>query len=155
MEFYYSSIFPSLSERKCIFLLFNGILAFLAKNLNLNTSARDNFDREDCLFNVEYDQNSSNASVIIEEIEVKVQDDRVSQNAADEIIETEMVCEDWNEDEDEDEGDEESEGVEESASVVSDMRVSTEDLNKKFDEFIRKMKEEIRIEARQQYLIVV
>ncbi|KAG6387520.1 hypothetical protein SASPL_152712 [Salvia splendens] len=140
-----------------MFLLFNGILAFLAKNLNvnLNTSARDNFDREDCFFNVEYDHNSSNASVVIEEIEVKVQDDRASQNAADEIIETEMVCEDRNEDEDGDEDDEESEGVEESASVVSDMRVSTEELNKKFDEFIRKMKEEIRIEARQQYLIVV
>ncbi|XP_042041373.1 glutamic acid-rich protein-like [Salvia splendens] len=162
MEFYSSSIFQSLGERKCMFLLCNGILAFLAKNLNLNTSARDNFDREDCLFTVEYDHNSSNASEVPEEIEIKVQDDRASQNAADEIIETEIVCEDWNEDEDEDgdEDDEDEDGDEddeesEPPSVVSDMRVSTEELNKKFDEFIRKMKEEIRIEARQQYLIVV
>ncbi|KAL1566915.1 hypothetical protein AAHA92_02455 [Salvia divinorum] len=147
---FYSSIFPSLSERKCMFFLCNGILAFLAKNLNLNTSARDNFNVEDCLFYGEYDHNSSDAAAVPEEKEVKVQDSRVSQNAAEEI-ETEMVCEEWNEDED----DEESEGVEESPSVVSDMRVSTEELNKKFDEFIRRMKEEIRIEARQQYLIVV
>ncbi|XWS51753.1 hypothetical protein CRYUN_Cryun11dG0010300 [Craigia yunnanensis] len=44
---------------------------------------------------------------------------------------------------------------EEEEEVVEGSRVlSTEELNKRFDEFIRKMKEEIRIEARQQLVMV-
>ncbi|KAL3508382.1 hypothetical protein ACH5RR_027783 [Cinchona calisaya] len=34
-------------------------------------------------------------------------------------------------------------------------KMSAEELNKKFEDFIRKMKEELRIEAQQQYLVVV
>ncbi|WRX28388.1 hypothetical protein QQP08_020875 [Theobroma cacao] len=44
---------------------------------------------------------------------------------------------------------------EDEAELVEGNRVlSTEELNKRFDEFIRKMKEELRIEARQQLVMV-
>ncbi|XP_055823967.1 uncharacterized protein LOC129892426 [Solanum dulcamara] len=46
----------------------------------------------------------------------------------------------------------EEEEVEESDEPLN--KLSTEDLNKKFEEFIKKMKEEIRIEARQQLVLV-
>lgn len=46
----------------------------------------------------------------------------------------------------------EEEEVEESDEPLN--KLSTEELNKKFEEFIRKMKEEIRIEARQQLVLV-
>ncbi|XP_057795179.1 nonsense-mediated mRNA decay protein 2-like [Salvia miltiorrhiza] len=158
----FSLLFHSL-DRKCMFLLCNGILAFLAKSLTSPlTHGEKNFDDEDALFfrenaaYVEYVDHTSSA--VPEEIEIKVQDDSVSQNInAAEEIETEMVTsEEWEGDEDEDEDDDnDDDDGEQVQGVVSDMRVSTEELNKKFDEFIRKMKEEIRIEARQQYLIAV
>ncbi|KAK4341913.1 hypothetical protein RND71_037729 [Anisodus tanguticus] len=47
---------------------------------------------------------------------------------------------------------EEEEVVDESEEPLN--KLSTEELNKKFEEFIRKMKEEIRIEARQQLVLV-
>lgn len=166
LHFYYS-IFPSLAlDRKCMFLLCNGILAFLAKNLKLNTSSAlnhgQNLDdelKDGLVFHenaayVEYvDQPASDAAVP-KEIEIKVEQEEnngVSQSVAEEEIFI-LESEEWGDDEDDED---QVEGVEESPSVVSDMRVSTEELNKKFDEFIRKMKEEIRIEARQQYLIAV
>ncbi|XVF70874.1 hypothetical protein PTKIN_Ptkin11bG0197400 [Pterospermum kingtungense] len=43
---------------------------------------------------------------------------------------------------------------EEEEEVEGNRVLSTEELNKKFDEFIRKMKEELRIEARQQLVMV-
>ncbi|KAK6133260.1 hypothetical protein DH2020_033021 [Rehmannia glutinosa] len=48
--------------------------------------------------------------------------------------------------------DEEEEELEEEA-INGDAQVSTEELNKKFEEFIRRMKEEIRIEARRNTMI--
>ncbi|XP_021288524.1 uncharacterized protein LOC110419753 [Herrania umbratica] len=51
--------------------------------------------------------------------------------------------------------DENPEREEEVVELVEGNRVlSTEELNKRFDEFIRKMKEELRIEARQQLVMV-
>ncbi|CAO2833664.1 unnamed protein product [Amaranthus hypochondriacus] len=54
------------------------------------------------------------------------------------------------EEEDDEKEDEEQEQEEEEA--ISKM--STEELNRKFDDFIRKMKEELRIEAQQQLIVV-
>ncbi|XVE96655.1 hypothetical protein REPUB_Repub02eG0241400 [Reevesia pubescens] len=44
--------------------------------------------------------------------------------------------------------------TEEEEEVEGNRVLSTEELNKRFDEFIRKMKEELRIEARQQLVMV-
>ncbi|KAG8658367.1 uncharacterized protein LOC110612154 [Manihot esculenta] len=48
----------------------------------------------------------------------------------------------------------EEEDYEEEEEEEENEMLSTEELNKKFDEFIRKMKEEIRIEAQQQLVMV-
>lgn len=50
---------------------------------------------------------------------------------------------------------EEEEEEEEAVFIEEeDRNLSTEELNKRFDEFITKMKEELRIEARQQLVLV-
>lgn len=54
--------------------------------------------------------------------------------------------------------DDEEEDMEEGGKALAeqemDVNVNTEELNKKFEEFIRKMKEDIRIQARQQLIAV-
>lgn len=49
----------------------------------------------------------------------------------------------------------EEEDEEEEEGYSSMDKLSTEELNKKFEDFIRKMKEELRIEAKQQQLVLV
>ena len=51
----------------------------------------------------------------------------------------------------EDEREDEEEEQEEEEAIS---KMSTEELNRKFDDFIRKMKEELRIEAQQQMIVV-
>ncbi|KAJ0101695.1 hypothetical protein Patl1_03963 [Pistacia atlantica] len=48
----------------------------------------------------------------------------------------------------------EAEEEEEEEEREQNGMISTEELNKKFEDFIRKMKEELRIEARQQLVMV-
>ncbi|XP_074319045.1 uncharacterized protein LOC141655966 [Silene latifolia] len=56
------------------------------------------------------------------------------------------------EDEEKEEEDAEKEKEQEQDNIIANM--STEDLNRKFDDFIKKMKEEIRFEAQQQLIVV-
>ncbi|XWS09684.1 hypothetical protein CRYUN_Cryun39dG0010100 [Craigia yunnanensis] len=51
-------------------------------------------------------------------------------------------------------GESENYDREEEVELEGNRALSTEELNKRFDEFIRKMKEELRIEARQQLVMV-
>lgn len=152
---FYSSIIPFLNQaldRKCMFLICNGILAFLANSLKLSGSALDH--EEDGFVFRGNDCAQLDDAAVVEEMEMEVQHEEDDVGAPPNLAE-EIEREEWEEEGDDDDDDE----VESSPSVmveeVNEMRVSTEDLNKKFDEFIRKMKEEIRTEARQQYLIVV
>lgn len=54
----------------------------------------------------------------------------------------------------ESEEEEDEEITENTVEEVTDGSVSTEELNQKFEEFIRKMREEIRVEAQQHLLTV-
>lgn len=156
---FYSSFYPFL-DRKCMFLVCNGILAFLANNLGLTKSFNGDGS----------DQIPEMLAAVPEENEIPLQQHQDDGGVSDEAMDIthEMVVstaaatlesEEWGKDEDEDyddDEDEESLGVEDILTpCVNEMRVSTEEMNKKFDEFIRRMKEEIRIEAREQYMIAV
>ncbi|KAH6795871.1 hypothetical protein C2S51_036857 [Perilla frutescens var. frutescens] len=162
-----------------MFLLCNGILAFLANNMKLNTSALNlnyggflkRFDEEDghderlpqmLLFqenaaSMEYVDHTASDDAVSEEKEIQDDDGDEDEDRENEMMSS-LESEEWGEEEEEEEEDddevEENAGVDDTSSV-NEMRVSTEELNKKFDEFIRKMKEGIRIEAQQQYMILV
>lgn len=67
-----------------------------------------------------------------------------------------LACVDWEEEQEDDDDVEEEEesGTSLEEEVTNDVRVSTEELNKNFDEFIRRMKEEIRIGGRRHMIAV-
>ncbi|GMP73480.1 hypothetical protein CsSME_00031225 [Camellia sinensis var. sinensis] len=131
-------------ERKYMFLICNGIIAFLAKNLSFASSSYE--DGVKPLYTTEAQLQHKEAAMestlgTLEKIEkqenesmdIKVHG-RESQNM---ITETE--------------DDEEQEA---SGSLIPQLNMSSEELNRTFDEFIRKMKEEIRIDALRQPIAV-
>ncbi|KAH6834304.1 hypothetical protein C2S53_004667 [Perilla frutescens var. hirtella] len=154
-----------------MFLLCNGILAFLANNMKLNLNYGGflkRFDEEDghdehlpqmLLFqenaaSMEYVDHTPSDDAVSEEKEIQDDDGDEDEDRENEMM-ISLESEEWGEEEEDDDDEvEENAGVDDTSSV-NDMRVSTEELNKKFDEFIRKMKEGIRIEAQQQYMILV
>ncbi|XP_051125125.1 uncharacterized protein LOC127247338 isoform X2 [Andrographis paniculata] len=156
-------------DRKYMFLICNGILAFLAKNVKFsNSSSEDGVAKMAQLSNEETAASSMENSgdplgLAAEEephMEEQLQEDggdfREGNTATGFVLETADREFDNGEEEDEDEDDEvEGDSVaSEAVEMVSDARVSTEELNKKFEEFIRKMKEEIRVEAQQPLITV-
>lgn len=98
--------------------------------------------------------------------DIKVVVENAEGESSDETVVTENEEENYQEEEDEDEvvavaEDDDDDYQEEEEGSYYDERVreenaclSTEELNKKFDDFIRKMKEELRIEARQHLVMV-
>ncbi|KAG8385863.1 hypothetical protein BUALT_Bualt03G0089400 [Buddleja alternifolia] len=172
----FSTLIFSLSaqalERKYMFLICNGILAFLANNLNFSSSS---LNTTGSIKSAEDDdvKQITELPQILEESTVK--ENVASMEYANSLL-TVAVGEDKQtvQQQEQDYGDS-NEGAEEikageyceeevieSGSLesappteeVNDARVSTEELNKKFEEFIRKMKEELRIEAQQQLITV-
>lgn len=100
---------------------------------------------------------------------VKEEEDDATSNDEDKVyMKKNFECWSYEEQQDDDEAEAEAEAETEEAEIEEDeqeqeqekgedeaiARMSTEELNRKFDDFIRKMKEELRIEA-QQLLIVV
>ncbi|KAL0300898.1 UNVERIFIED_CONTAM: hypothetical protein Sradi_6366600 [Sesamum radiatum] len=164
-------------DRKYMFLICNGILAFLAKNLKLSSSGLNGLimknaeegekqmsDLPEILgvqenaASMEYVGTPSDVAVPEENQVMAVaqqeQDcEGLSEGEPEETNADGLILEsdEWEVEEGEEEM-EESRGAE--STIVSDANVSTEELNRKFEEFIRKMKEEIRIEARQQLIAV-
>ncbi|KAI3466499.1 hypothetical protein Pfo_023162 [Paulownia fortunei] len=181
-------IFPLLAQaldRKCMFLICNGILAFLAKNLKLTgTSSGLNYGEfmkitEDGVKQIQelpqilegaaaVQENAASMEYFDSPLNVAVPEEKQtalqheqdydgSQKEAEEIKNGGLILEseDW-EEEEEEEDLEESRGLEGTPlkEEVNDAGVSTEELNKKFEEFIRRMKEEIRIKARNTIIAV-
>ncbi|KAK4434777.1 hypothetical protein Salat_0640600 [Sesamum alatum] len=162
------NLFAQALDRKYMFLICNGILAFLAKNLKLSSSAglscggfmknieegvKEIEDLPEILKESSDQENAASIAVPEEKQAIAaVQDcEGLNEPASEETSDGGLILE--SEDE-EDEEMEEGRGAESSTLVISDASVSTEELNRKFEEFIRKMKEEIRIEARQQLIAV-
>ncbi|XP_042029742.1 uncharacterized protein LOC121776614 [Salvia splendens] len=129
------SLFAHAMDRKYVFLICNGIVAFLVKSLSFTSSSG---------------VSQTPPTLVQEKVEYGVGEE--------EETDTREECSygalsEEEEDEDEDNGgvDEDDKGGE---GASREEEVSTEELNHKFEEFIKKMKEEIRIEAEQPLIAV-
>ncbi|GMJ14527.1 hypothetical protein like AT3G13130 [Hibiscus trionum] len=127
------SLFTHTLERKYMFLLCNGILAFIARtsvctrsasSANLTETKASEIDGDE----YEYDHRP-----------LQVEEPGKGFSEEEEESEGSVVVEDK---------EREKRWPEEEVAV----NISTEELNRKIEEFIRKMKEEIRIEAQQQQI---
>ncbi|KAK7412731.1 hypothetical protein VNO78_04319 [Psophocarpus tetragonolobus] len=181
---YYStclfSMFTHTLERKYMFLICNGILAFVAKTSLMNSS--DSADTFDPLSETKATvsdnavvplvasfESPENVPLVVEE--QKGQEEN-NEQVSDEIAHEEAIimCTTTEggeseayitEEEEDEEGETESrvevaqqDDLAETTITTNEDLVSTEELNRKFEEFIRKMKEEIRIEAQRQLIAV-
>jgi len=154
-----------------MFIICNGILAFLAKNLFIITTTSSDYDFDQ--FHASDDmvvaplasfESFKEVSLMAEEHEEEYYVEQVSEaeehkedtlyiqnEGIDEEVVTEtevdanVLAQDFYVDDDE---------VEETTLTTNEELANTEELNRKFEEFIRKMKEEMRIEA-QTHLIAV
>ncbi|KAK9084629.1 hypothetical protein Sjap_025040 [Stephania japonica] len=137
-------------NRSYMFLIFNGILAFLARNSGLILSSPFQIDRHDEKAGIQYRNLEVNYDVATE--------NAIVEKKSNEGNEIEMVAENGGDAEQlEAEEEQEDELIESSIAYEGeeedDESLSTEELNKKFDEFIKKMREEIMFES--QRLIMV
>ncbi|KAM1214024.1 hypothetical protein ACFX2I_005392 [Malus domestica] len=170
------SIFTHTLERKYIFLICNGILAFLAKTSTNSCCCSCNDESDEDGIAYVADEGEEEPTLTSEEEEEptltseevgQLQDLEKQQNVS---LYTEnheeMQPEAFVEEEEEEEvseslmkqGEEETETQELATNSdvgddQYDLTSSTDELNKKIEEFIRKMKEEIRIEAQRQPII--
>ncbi|KAM1005331.1 hypothetical protein ACFX2C_005425 [Malus domestica] len=170
------SIFTHTLERKYIFLICNGILAFLAKTSTNSCCCSCNDESDEDGIAYVADEGEEEPTLTSEEEEEptltseevgQLQDLEKQQNGS---LYTEnheeMQPEAFVEEEEEEEvseslmkqGEEETETQELATNSdvgddQYDLTSSTDELNKKIEEFIRKMKEEIRIEAQRQPII--
>lgn len=163
-------------ERKYMFLICNGILAFLAKSSISCTSSSSRFDLVDQLSpmkptvadiaSIQEVALSAKAEEADKEEEEVEEAAPAAANHEQELQEQERETLRKGEGEDltvEDEGNEEERGGglvwkneedDQEEEEENEEVASTEELNRKFEEFIRKMKEEIRVEAYQQLIAV-
>ncbi|KAK8517223.1 hypothetical protein V6N13_092507 [Hibiscus sabdariffa] len=143
------SLFTHTLERKYMFLLCNGILAFIAKTSvsNRSTSNVTETKLASEIDGGEYDQIRHVPRQVEEPEKGSLEEGEEEESEASVVVEDDISG-----------GEEDKEGEkgwpvkqEEEEEVAVSM--STEELNRKIEEFIRKMKEEIRIEAQQQQMI--
>ncbi|XVF71737.1 hypothetical protein PTKIN_Ptkin12aG0063600 [Pterospermum kingtungense] len=148
-----------------MFLLCNGLLVFIATSSGLigsfpvDTTVKKNKGgnrRELQVESSEQKGSIAKANVIAEADRQQVQESKIislaPQPAVPEREDTPFVVQDEGEEHRDDQlvsvEEEEEEDEDEGLNLMSN-----EELNKKFDDFIRKMKEEIKFEARQQILV--
>ncbi|GLU20602.1 hypothetical protein SLE2022_367930 [Rubroshorea leprosula] len=170
---YLFSFFTHTLERKYMFLMCNGILAILAKSNISSSSSHSESSDENYLGERVSISSSSNCiqtkpSLAEEELmampeEEEEQEDDIN-GEAEELESEPLHVEEEEESEasvvvEDDEGESQSlvkeeEPAEEAAAATTanEDGPSTDELNRKIEEFIRKMKEEIRIEAQQQLI---
>ncbi|CAH8384883.1 unnamed protein product [Eruca vesicaria subsp. sativa] len=158
-------------DKMYMFLVCNGLLVFVAKYSGLISSSNSveesttdqtfddhrDFDGYDEMMKLEYYSVHERRTKTFLTEEVSTQDQETEEEK------------EGHEDEEEEEEEEESDeplanngDLEEECDINGETReeeddvgmVTEEDMNKKFDEFIRKMKEELRIEARRQLILV-
>ncbi|XP_054799729.1 uncharacterized protein LOC129304109 [Prosopis cineraria] len=150
-----SKIFSHTIDKNCIFLLCNGLLVFLGITTSFSTSSPPH---DDLFHHYSHDYDASEDEVIrVSEIAAEMmQEDDPDTDADADADEVSGVLlglelkeeEEWLEDDDEIVDAESVEDEEEN------WMLSTEQMNKKFDDFIRRMKEDLRIEAKRQLVMV-
>ncbi|OMO76976.1 hypothetical protein CCACVL1_15269 [Corchorus capsularis] len=156
------SFFTHTLERKYMFLLCNGILAFLAKTSLSNSSSLSPPDFG-CQISTPIPMEANSASFTDEGpalvTEGEVVDEYFGMEEEEEEDESEVSV--IVEDEEQQLGGDQSgsnlvisqqQQEEEEDGIANEEVSSTDELNRKVEEFIRKMKEEIRIEAQQQLI---
>ncbi|CAJ2658207.1 unnamed protein product [Trifolium pratense] len=157
------AFFTHTLERKYMFLICNGILAFLAKNLLFipTTSSEAHFDQlhaSDDMIVAPFAsyQSLEEVSLIDEDQEDEYYEEKVLEDEEHKEYTLNETCIEKEKEvnvlaQDDDDNEEVEAGT---ALTRNEELVNTEELNRKFEEFIRKMKEEMRIEA-QTHLIAV
>ncbi|KAE8689657.1 Far1-related sequence 10 isoform 1 [Hibiscus syriacus] len=138
------SLFTHTLERKYMFLICNGILAFIAKT---SVSSRPKALEVDG--GGEYD--IRHVPLVVEVPEDSCGDEVESRREEEESEASVVVEDDTNGGEEDKQRKKRWSAADQEQDEVS---ISTEELNRKIEEFIRKMKEEIRIEAQQQQQMV-
>ncbi|KAL2924002.1 Cell division protein ZipA [Bienertia sinuspersici] len=119
------SMFSLAADKKYIFLLCNGILVFIAKNSGDTRPPRGS-----------------------------IQTDFMSVEKADLVEDIDEVMEEEGHDVEDEEDEIQDQQEQEAVAAAAIAKLSTEELNRKFEDFIRKMKEDLRFEARQQLIVV-
>ncbi|XP_039027620.1 uncharacterized protein LOC120161439 [Hibiscus syriacus] len=138
-------LFSHAIDKNCIFLVCNGLLVFLAKYSGLISSS-SMYNDDDPSFNSYEDVPRADQSVDLEPKAPLLDDKATLESTVDEAIKNSVEIVEEEEDN--------KRGLEITVEEEEDGVLSTEDLNKRFDEFIAKMKEELRTEAGQQLVTV-
>jgi hypothetical protein len=166
-----SHLFSHTIDKNCIFLLCNGLVVFVAKYSGLTRSLSGSNNNEESFKSI--GDGLQPESLILETKEAMLDKEALVESigsAENVAVEKEREMDHFIKDVEKEteksvveEGgrggesrlsisEEDQEEEEEEGNGMSIM--STEELNKKFDDFIRRMKEEIRIEAQQQLVMV-
>ncbi|CAH1448201.1 unnamed protein product [Lactuca virosa] len=150
-------LFTHTFEKKYLFILCTTILTFITKK-NLHSGLKENLHHEKLLYSLDEINVAAVVEGDLQECEYGRLDDQESKEEHEENTEN---SEKESEVAMEDEADGEvfmEEGILGGSSRVEEehaaMNMDTEELNKKIEEFIRKMREELRVEA-EQHLINV
>ncbi|TYI85399.1 hypothetical protein E1A91_D05G439500v1 [Gossypium mustelinum] len=153
-------------DKNFIFLLCNGILVFLAKFSGLISSSSQHSNLSDDHYNHQsfksytYIPQTPLLDLEKEENAGFVEEEAKGSSIDEPFVEDNEESEAYEPEEEEEEDIEESENYEpeeeeEEELMEGNNMLSTEEMNKRFDEFIRKMKEGLRIEAQQQLVMQV
>ncbi|KAK4278305.1 hypothetical protein QN277_016170 [Acacia crassicarpa] len=159
-----SQILSHTIDKNCMFLLCNGLLVFVGITRSFSNSdlVRDCDPRVDdddepleLCSSIQYstEVEVKKFMVVAEEEKEEEEDDDVEEEGK----ENGMVSLDLEEEEGEEEEDQWLENEEilvEESVEEENLGLSTEQMNKKFDDFIRRMKEDLRIEAKRKLVIV-
>ncbi|XP_059624818.1 uncharacterized protein LOC132267980 [Cornus florida] len=174
-ELFSTTLFPFFTltvERKYLFLICNAILVFIAKDScsSVSSPAEGDFNAK-CIINDDYVKPVASTKVAMGSSTVQSprKVEQVAEEQENAFFNTDLegtqnsaiVIEcDYDEDDQREESESESE---ESGSLIpassaqgkgNELNLNTDELNRKFDDFIRKMKEQIRIEAQCQLISV-
>ncbi|KAG2243143.1 hypothetical protein Bca52824_095019 [Brassica carinata] len=155
-------------DKNYMFLLCNGLLVFVAKCIATSEPREKGWSKTDKTFDYR-DFESYNAILELEYYPVHeketysflAEEDSTNDQETEKEKEYEETKEE-KEDQETKEDKEEEEEYDEPLTYNADLEeeednvgvVTEEEMNKKFDEFIRKMKEELRIEAKRQLIVV-
>ncbi|KAF8083275.1 hypothetical protein N665_0786s0019 [Sinapis alba] len=155
-------------DKKYMFILCNGLLAFVAKCITTPKPVEEGWSKTDKTFDY---RDFKSYHAILELEYYPVHEKEIYSFLAKEVITNDQETEEEKEDQETEEEKEEEEydetltdngDIEEECDIHGGFKedednvgvVTEEEMNKRFDEFIRKMKEELRIEAKRQLIVV-
>ncbi|CAI8584810.1 unnamed protein product [Vicia faba] len=172
-NFYFSTfpfqLFTHTIDKNCIFLLCNGLLVFvgITRSLSSGTSSVDESSN-----NVEYSsqllystieakvpvlvvkEKTTELKEVSDEAEKQFKDINLKERKRSSILVLEQEEKPKQESRLFDERDEDKDSGKEDVLEEANWVLNTDELNKRFDDFIKRMKEDLRIEAQRQFVMV-